>query len=183
VKHDESFYSVFCCQKDWRIKIDIKERKAGSSSGIYSAASPLPSLITSNETPNPVYPACRRCPGDTNRTINTNMCFYLICQIRRSRLRSHHIPRNVRRNNHSVNHGRRNLRPRCFLWPLPLPQYPSPSFYLTKVHMNQIPSNGDCSAAGDHFDPYNVGDVVCDPNNPGSCQVTPWFMIGVDLGW
>jgi hypothetical protein len=47
------------------------------------------------------------------------------------------------------------------------------STLLIIVHENSLPSSGDCSAAGDHFDPYWAGDGICNPSQPDTCQVSP----------
>jgi hypothetical protein len=45
---------------------------------------------------------------------------------------------------------------------------------LIVVHVNPIPSNGSCDAAGAHFDPDNVGETIpCNPATPSECQVHP----------
>lgn len=40
------------------------------------------------------------------------------------------------------------------------------------VHVSPVPANGDCTAAGEHLDPYNRGEQPpCDPSDPATCQV------------
>ena len=46
------------------------------------------------------------------------------------------------------------------------------SYLLIVVHQNSITSSGDCSAAGDHFDPYGIGEGTCKPSEPETCKVS-----------
>ncbi|KUL91317.1 hypothetical protein ZTR_01632 [Talaromyces verruculosus] len=40
------------------------------------------------------------------------------------------------------------------------------------VHVSPVPTNGDCTAAGEHLDPYNRGEQPpCDASDPATCQV------------
>ncbi|EEA20470.1 cytosolic Cu/Zn superoxide dismutase, putative [Talaromyces marneffei ATCC 18224] len=40
------------------------------------------------------------------------------------------------------------------------------------VHVSPVPANGNCSAAGEHLDPFNRGEQPpCDPSDPATCQV------------
>jgi hypothetical protein len=41
------------------------------------------------------------------------------------------------------------------------------------VHVNPVPTDGNCTGAGAHLDPANVTEaVVCNPATPENCQVT-----------
>jgi len=40
------------------------------------------------------------------------------------------------------------------------------------LHASAIPAGGNCTGAKGHLDPQNIGDdFVCDPKQPGDCQV------------
>jgi hypothetical protein len=48
----------------------------------------------------------------------------------------------------------------------------SPTCVAYTVHVNSVPTDGNCTACGGHLDPKHVGDAfVCNPNAPECCQV------------
>jgi hypothetical protein len=51
-------------------------------------------------------------------------------------------------------------------------QTPSNTRAAYHIHVNRVPEDGNCTAAGGHLDPYNVTDLyVCTDNPPETCQV------------
>ncbi|KAJ1954561.1 Superoxide dismutase, partial [Dipsacomyces acuminosporus] len=48
--------------------------------------------------------------------------------------------------------------------------------YPYHIHINPVPANGNCTATGGHFDPYNINvgakPYKCDPKNPAkTCEL------------